>query len=134
MGLYRNESFKLSDTCFERKAVQKFNEYAHTFVGNPFGNFFDNMFPMGAMTVNLLYMIFSQCGFDDSVNAMATYCWYRGCWPMQILYKSGKKFLYIFRAINDAAIVWVEGMRKSPKIEDWRKISQGTGKAAAGIL
>ena len=50
-GLYKKDDYKLSDQCFERKAVQKFNEYAYTFVGDPFGNFFDNLFPMAAMTV-----------------------------------------------------------------------------------
>ena len=53
---------------------------------------------------------------------------------MEMLNKSGNKFLYIFRAINDAAIVWVEGMRKADELKDWKKISEGTGKASAGIL
>ena len=114
--------------------MKKFNEYAHLYEGDPFGTPFNNLFPEMALTVNILYMVFATCGLDDTFNAFATFCWYKGCWPMEMVFKTGKKFLYIFRAINDAAIVWVEGMRDADDMRDYKKISTGTGKAIAGIF
>ena len=60
------------------------------------------------------------------------FCWYKGCWPRQILSKSLNKILYVLRALNDAAIVWYEGIPEEEAahdqdIEEWAKLSEQTG-------
>ena len=61
---------------------------------------------------------------------------------MQFLYKSGDRFLYILRALNDAAIVWREGIAEAndpsisleDKQEKWAKLSAQTGTTLAEIF
>lgn len=84
-----------------------------------------------------------ECGLDHIFNDFATFCWYRGCWPMQFLFESGDKFLYILRAINNAAIVWKEGIQQFSKEQDmpyedqhkeWAKLSAQTGQTLSDIF
>ena len=48
-----------------------------------------------------------------------------------MLIESGSKILYVLRAINDAAIVWYEGLpegdRNEEAIEQWAHLSEQTG-------
>ena len=118
-GLYRDDHLLVNPKCFGEHYVQKFNEYVYTFQENPFGNFFENYWPEIYLSYMLWYMMTNECGLDHTMNDFSTYCWYRGCWPMQFVYQSGDKFLYILRALNDAGIVWKEGMselRQNPDV------------------
>jgi hypothetical protein len=142
-GLYEDEQLTLNQRCFGEYYVQKFNEYAYTFEYNPFGNFFDNAWPEMYLTYMLYYMITNECGLDHTFNDYATYCWYKGCWPMQLVYESGDKFLYILRAVNDAAIIWKEGMDEvhaHPELnyeqedKQWSRLSAKTGQSMADIF
>lgn len=55
-----------------------------------------------------------------------------------MLLESGSKILYVLRAINDAAIVWYEGIpegeRTEEVIEQWAHLSEQTGITMAQIL
>ena len=70
------------------------------------------------------------------------FCWYRGCFPRQILFETPVKILYVMRAINDAAIVWYEGVPKEGEtpldqmtaIERWTGLVEETGRTSASIL
>lgn len=62
---------------------------------------------------------------------------------MQFIYMSEDKWLYILRAVNDAAITWREGMEevkshpdqsKEQESEEWAKISAETGQVLAEIF
>ena len=119
------------------------NEYAYTFKYNPFGNFFENAWPEMYLSYMLWYMFTNECGLDHTFNDFSTFCWYRGCWPMQFVHKMGDKWLYVLRAVNDAAIVWKEGMmeiRSHPdktyemEEEEWSKLSAQTGQTMADIF
>jgi len=141
-GLYNDAKMTLNDQCFGEYYVTKLNEYSYTFTNNPFGNVFDNAFPELYLTYMFFYMLTNTCGLDHTFNDFSTYCWYRGCWPMQFLYKSGDRFLYILRALNDAAIVWREGIAEAndpsialdAKQEKWAKLSAQTGTTLAEIF
>ena len=59
---------------------------------------------------------------------------------MQMVYNSGDKFLYILRAMNDAGIVWKEGIQELRKHQDmsyesesdeYSKLSAQTGQTLA---
>jgi len=106
-GLYDDNKLKLNDECFGPYYMKKLNEYAYLFWGNPFGNFFENMFPEMALTYEFYYMIWNKCDVDDSINEVMMYCWYKGCWPEKMFWDAWNngKLLYIARALNDAAIV-----------------------------
>jgi len=90
----------------------------------------------------LAYMVFNECGFDKLLNDVSSYCWYKGCWPEQFLYKGLDNFLYILRALNDAAIVWKEGLdelSENPdrthvdEERDWSKLSAQTFQTLGSI-
>lgn len=55
-----------------------------------------------------------------------------------MLLSSGNKILYVLRAVNDAAIVWYEGIpegeRTEEVIEQWGHLSEQTGVTMAEIL
>lgn len=87
------------------------------------------------MSYMLLYMVINECDIARLFNDYSSFCWYKGCWPQQFLYKMLDNFLYILRAINDAAIVWKEGLDEFSEkpnrthVEeerDWAKLSAQT--------
>ena len=134
---------QINNACFGEFYIRKINEYAYTLVDNPFGNFFDDLFPILYLSYMIIYMATSECGLDKIFNDYSTYCWYKGCWPMQFLYKSGDKFLYILRALNDAAIVWREGIeefQKNPNKSyeqeepEWGRLTAQTAMTLADIF
>ena len=55
-----------------------------------------------------------------------------------MLLSSGNKMLYVLRAVNDAAIVWYEGIpegeRTEEVIEQWAHLAEQTGVTMAEIL
>lgn len=132
----------MNPKCFGEHYVTKLNEYVYSFTENPFGNFYENFWPEIYLTYMLMYMFSNDCGIDHLANDFCTYCWYRGCWPMQIIFKLGDKWLYILRSINDAGIVWKEGMQEllaknsdyTTEGEEYAKLSTQTGQTLAEIF
>ena len=85
-GLYRDDKLLVNPKCFGEAYVQRLNEYVYTFEADPFGNFYENAWPEIYMSYMLFYMFTNECGLDHTMNDFSTFCWYRGCWPMQFLY------------------------------------------------
>lgn len=83
-------------------------------------------------------MATNKCSINEVINDYMVFCWYRGCWPQQFLTKLEYKWLYILRAINDAAIVWYEGIGEIEDPEEsskaWVRLSLVTGKSVAVII
>jgi hypothetical protein len=52
--------------------------------------------------------------------------------------QSGSKILYVMRAINDAAIIWYEGIpdgkMSQEDLKSWDKLAESTGLTVAQIL
>jgi hypothetical protein len=80
-GLFDDDDIILNDQCFGDYYAKKLNEYAYLFWGNPFGDFFQNMFPEIALTYEFYYMIWTVCEVDNTINEVMMFCWYKGCWP-----------------------------------------------------
>jgi hypothetical protein len=137
-GIYNDSSIRLNPDCFGDYYVTKVNEYEYLFEEDPFGNIWQNVFPEISLTYQFIYMFNNQCDIDETINDFMIYCWYRGCWPRQILLQSGSKILYVMRAINDAAIIWYEGIPDGKMTEEdlqsWDKLSESTGITVAQIL
>ena len=137
-GLYNDNTLTLSDECFGDKYVTKVNEYAYLVNENPFGDFFQNLMPELSLTYQLYYMLTTECNIDKTMNDYMLFCWYRGCWPDQLLQGLEDKWLYVLRNVNDAGIVWYEGIPEGTVNEEdtakWIELSEQTGQNAAGIF
>jgi hypothetical protein len=136
-GAYNDSSIRLSEECFGDYYVTKVNEYEYLFKEDPFGNVMLNMFPELSLTYQFYYMWNNQCNVDETINDFMVFCWYKGCWPKQILFTSGTKILYVMRAINDALIIWYEGVpedHEESNMDRWITLSEATGRTAAEIL
>jgi hypothetical protein len=49
-GLYNNKDATINSDCFGDQYVRKLNEYFYLFNVNPFGDFFENIFPEISLT------------------------------------------------------------------------------------
>ena len=142
-GLYNDKSLVFNKNCFGDYYKKKTNEYFYLFYAQPFGDWFENLIPELALTYQFNYMVLNECEISSTVNDLAVYCWYKGCWPQELW--SDKKWqdyvtksLYIVKAINDAAIVWWEGVPATQEGEEdrkqWMKLSEQTGDTFAQII
>ena len=114
-GLWNNENFSIDEDCFGERWVNKLNQYEYLFYGDPFGNFYENFFPEMSLTYQFYYMIFNTCRLDNTVQEFMVFCWYRGCWPKEIVLNSKDKWLYILRDLNDEGISWSDAYPRLPK-------------------
>ena len=114
------------------------NELEYISEAMPFGDTWQNMFPAMSVLYQLFYMFSGKCDFDKNLNDFAVFCWYKGCWPDQMLWRIADKWLYMLRAANDAAIVWYEGIPQEHQTEEsvakWMDLTEETGRAAAEIF
>lgn len=66
------------------------------------------------------------------------YCWYKGCVLEQYWEHLKHRFLYMLRDINDAAIVWYEGIpedyEEEKDIEQWINLSETTGHTVSSLF
>merc|ERR1712166_1628972 len=106
-GIFDDNKLKLKEKCFGPYYQKKLNEIAYLFWGNPFGGFFENLFPELSLIYEFYFMLWSVCEIDDNINELAMYCWYKGCWVEKMFWDAwdGGKLLYVARSLNDAAIV-----------------------------
>lgn len=67
---------------------------------------------------------------------MYLYCWNQGCMFNEIWGNTESNFLYMTRALIDAAIVWYEGVPESEQdnIQQWHNLSRQTGETFAEII
>ena len=83
-------------------------------------------------------MFTGKCNIDNNLNDVAIYCWYRGCWPEQFGHRLARRWLYILRSMNDAAIVWHEGVptghEDETTVQRWIMLAEESGKAAVDIF
>ena len=137
-GMYNDSSIRLDSDCFGGYYVTKLNEYEYLFQENPFGNIWENYFPEISLTYQFFYMFNNQCDVDETVYDFMIFCWYRGCWPKQMVKQAGSKWLYVLRSINDAAIVWYEGIPEGQVTEEdltkWNELGEQTGLTTAEII
>lgn len=134
-GIHKDDEWKLDEDCFGQRWVTKMNQYEYLWYGNPFGNFYENFFPEASMTYQFYFMFFNTCSIDHTMQEFMEFCWYRGCWPKELVLKSQDKWLYILRDVNDEAIVWQDAATdKEDNDEKWAKVCQGTGKAVAEMF
>lgn len=137
-GIYNDSSIRLNDDCFGDYYVTKLNEYEYLFQENPFGNIWENYMPEISLMYQFTYMFNNQCDVDETIYDFMIFCWYRGCWPKQMVKQTGATWLYILRSVNDAAIVWYEDTPEGQVTEDdlkqWIFVAEQTGLSSAQIM
>merc|ERR1719163_2713429 len=77
-----------------------------------------------------------KCKFERTMNDLYRYCWNKGCIVNELVDRTSTNFLYMTRALLDAAIVWYEGVEedKSDDIEQWHNLARATGESFAEII
>ena len=63
----------------------------------------------------MYYMAAEKCQIDMTINDVYLFCWNNGCELSELWGNTVLNFLYMTRALIDAAIVWQEGI---PEGED----------------
>lgn len=69
-----------------------------------------NLYLEMAVIYQLFYMVSDICKIDETFNDFYIYCWNVGCQPSDMIVNTEMNFLYMFRSLIDAAIVWYEGV------------------------
>uniref|UniRef100_A0A7S3FXN9 Uncharacterized protein n=1 Tax=Strombidium rassoulzadegani TaxID=1082188 RepID=A0A7S3FXN9_9SPIT len=138
--IYDNQAISLDKDCFSDFYVIKQNEYMYLTHADPFENFFENFFPEIQILYLFFHMLGTQCDVGDTMNEFMVFCWYKGCWPKQILNDSINRVWYILREINTAAILWFEEIPSGDEIDPeadpqpYLKIAEQVGGSVAVIL
>ena len=137
-GFYNDTTLVLDDDCFGDYYVTKANELEYLSTASPFGEAWLNVFPGTSMVFQFYYMMTGKCNIDTNLNDFAVYCWYKGCWPDQMGYRLEDTWLYILRSMNEAAIVWYEGVPDNhddeESVKTWINLTEESGIAAAQIF
>lgn len=80
----------------------------------------------------------NTCGWEYFWDDYAQYCWYKGCKASTFAKRLARQWLYMLLAINNAAIVWYEGIPEDFVTADqrtqWVNISLETGVTFAQIF
>jgi len=105
-GVYMNDSIVLDDKCFGERYVTKINEFAAMIKDDVWKNIILEI----AVIYQLYYMLGEKCKIDKTINDIFIFCWNVGCYSDEMINNTEKNFLYMTRALIDAAIVWQEGV------------------------
>ena len=84
----------------------------------------------------LYYMWSEKCQLDKTFNDVFLFCWNKGCYPEELWGNTENNFLYMTRALIDAAIVWFEGIptELEENKDQWHNLSRQTGETCAEII
>ena len=135
-----NDSIELHVDCFGDKYVDKVNMFAamvkHNKNVSDFENAWENIIPEVAIIYQMYYMAAEKCSIDKTINDVYLYCWNYGCELSELWGNTMLNFLYMTRAMLDAAIVWYEGVPESTSVEivHWHDLSRQSGETMAEII
>ena len=101
-GIYMNDSITLDPLCFGERYVTKINEFAAMIKDDIWKNIILEL----SVIYQVYYMLGDKCSIDKIFNDMYIYCWNEGCYSDEIWSNTENNFLYMTRALIDAAIVW----------------------------
>jgi hypothetical protein len=131
-GLYKNNSINLDIDCFGSKFVERINWFATMTKHNGWKHIIQEI----SIIYQLYYMLTEKCTLDKALNDVYLYCWNQGCRLDELWGNTEANFLYMTRALLDAAIVWYEGVPEhtSDEPEQWIALSRQTGETVAEIV
>ena len=120
--MYSNDSIVIHPDCFGAKFVTKINEFAAMIKSD----WWKHIVLEVAIIYQLYFMGADLCGVDNLINALYIYMWNYGFEPIMLYENLLDNFLYMTRALIDAAIVWWEGVPESrdDDLEQWHALSR----------
>ena len=121
-GLYNNDSLVLHEDCFGKMFVTRINWLAAMIQHGIWKNFIQEV----SIIYQLYYMLGEKCTIDRAINDVYLFCWNNGCNLERLWGNTSSNFLYMTRAMLDAAIVWYEGVpsEMQENKEQWHKLSR----------
>ena len=130
--MYSNDSIIINENCFGPRYVTKINQFTAMYQSDIWANLYLEL----AVIYQLFYMVSDICKIDETFNDFYIYCWNVGCKPEDMVGNTEKNFLYMFRSLIDAAIVWYEGVPpdKFQNYKQWVSLSRQTGETFAQIV
>lgn len=131
-GMYMDDHIEINEECFGDRYVTKINMLYAMFSTDPFLN----LIPIIAIFYQFYFMLGDRCTIDRLIHDVFTYCWNEGCYFEQMWSHTEANFLYMSRAMIDAAIVWYEGVPSSmdENPDQWKALSRQTGETISEIL
>ena len=131
-GIYSNDSITINVNCFGLNFVKRINQFTAMYQSDIWANLYLEM----AVIYQLYYMVSDICKLDETFNDFYIYCWNVGCQPSDMLVNTEMNFLYMFRSLIDAAIVWYEGVPPdiNTNFKQWVQLSRQTGETFAQII
>lgn len=127
-----NDSITLDPLCFGPRYVTKINEFAAMIRDDIWKNIILEI----SILYQLYYMVGEKCKIDQTINDIYIFCWNVGCYGDEMVTNTELNFLYMTRALLDAAIVWQEGIPESEEVNEqqWWALSRQTGESVAEII
>lgn len=130
--MYNKKSIVLHKDCFGKRYVTKVNEFAAMAISDWKKHWVLEV----AIMYQLYYMWSDKCTIDNVINDVYNFCWNNGCTASSFWENSQLNFLYMTRAVLDAAIVWFEGVPDDKFLEQekWFTLSRQMGETFAEIV
>ena len=121
-GMYMDDTIVLNVDCFGTKYVERTNWLAAMIHDDPIDNWIQEL----AVAYQLYYMAAEKCKIDHTIADILTFCWNEECKWEDIYEHTEANFLYMTRALIDAAIVWQEGVPEEEWVEldQWHELSR----------
>ena len=121
-GMYMDDSIELDPDCFGERYVDRINWLAAMFQSDPGAHWIQIL----SLFYQIYYMWGEKCKIDHTLADLYVYCWNEGCQLGEMWENTEANFLYMTRAIIDAAIVWYEGIPESEEVdqEQWHNLSR----------
>jgi hypothetical protein len=131
-GMYGNDSYVLDEECFGRQYVERINIFAAIIKSDPLAHWI----LLVGIIYQIYYMFSDKCRIDQTFNDVFIYMWNNEFEPTMLWHNFLNNFLYMTRALIDAAIVWWEGVPDSitEDYEQWHALSRQTGESSAEIV
>mmetsp|Transcript_17838 Transcript_17838/g.30268 ORF Transcript_17838/g.30268 Transcript_17838/m.30268 type:complete len:249 (-) Transcript_17838:977-1723(-) len=131
-GIYMNDSITLHPDCFGPKYVTKINEFSAMIKSD----FLKHIILEASVVYQLIYMLNEQCTIEKTFSDLYVFCWNEGCYLDEMWNNTENNFLYMTRALIDAAIVWQEGIPTDEFVDQqqWYSLARQTGETIAEII
>ena len=107
--MYANDTIKLHQDCFGPKYVTKLNELKAMIESD----WQEHLLLEISVVYQMYFMWSDKCTVDDLLNDVFTFCWVNDCTSTSQWNNTKLHFLKMLRSLNDAGIVFFEGIPKN---------------------
>jgi hypothetical protein len=121
-GMYNNDTIILDENCFGHNYAKRINWLVSMVERDPLKHYIQ----IGSIIYQGYYMVADVCPTDSMLSDVFTYAWNDRLDIWDILNNLKNNWLYMTRAMIDAAIVWWEGIPSGmyEDLDQWHAISR----------